>query len=383
MTMRLPTNLLPGQNNLHLLRSKSLQIQPPSLALPRSEAMLHRADFASSRSHPLPLHGSFLLHQQQVEQQPGLKQQLLLQLHQQQQFRQLRQLQQQDLLQLLHQHQQQQELRHLHQLQKQFLAQIDIPDLLTSTASSITIPKQPPNPLFSQQQQQVDIVDPPSLLNSGVMPLKQSEMQQPQSSPVFPLSSCVFPVPGNPITRASNMTQPSPPKPMSKSPIPAIPNRNSILLAPILAREYGRVEPMSSSSDKSSISEFQCRARDQIEFFEALGRDVTQGARGRNVPITLGQVGIRCRHCRDESPSTRGRAAVYFPTKYELIYQTAVNMISIHLCQQCTKIPENVRDELLDLRDQRSTTGGGKIYWGNAAKALGVIETVQGLRFNE
>ncbi|KAG7350795.1 hypothetical protein IV203_010155 [Nitzschia inconspicua] len=152
---------------------------------------------------------------------------------------------------------------------------------------------------------------------------------------------------------------------------------------PMLPRGYGRIEPMSTSTDESSLSTFQCYARKQIEFFEALEIDVSQGARGRNAPITLGQVGIRCRHCRNDAPACRGRAGVYFPTKYELVYQTAVNMTSIHLCLHCRKIPEDTRFRLLELRDQRSTAGGGKKYWAKAAESMGVMETNQGLRFRE
>jgi hypothetical protein len=242
----------------------------------------------------------------------------------------------------------------------------------------------PTNPQLAKQQEQrqSDTIDPTFLLNSGVIPLQRGESQHQKSLPVFSVSPSGL-LPGNTFSREIKMTHPNPPNTMSKSPIPAITDPNSILLAPVLEREYGRREPMATCSDEASISEFQCFAREQIEFFEALERDVAQGARGRNVPITLGQVGIRCRHCRDDGPSIRGRAAVYFPTKYELVYQTAVNMISIHLCQQCTKIPKEMRNKLLDLRDQRSTAGGGKIYWAKAAKALGVVETVQGLRFKE
>ena len=37
-------------------------------------------------------------------------------------------------------------------------------------------------------------------------------------------------------------------------------------------------------------------ARKQIELFEAKQEDVDAGAQGRNKPIILGQVGIRCIH---------------------------------------------------------------------------------------
>lgn len=152
---------------------------------------------------------------------------------------------------------------------------------------------------------------------------------------------------------------------------------------PVLSRDFGRCEPMELDTDSVSLSPFQCLARKQIEFFEAKASDVAAGARGRNNPITLGQVGIRCRHCSNDSPASRGRAAVYFPTKFDLVYQTAVNMTSTHLCIHCKEVPKAIREELVRLKDQRSTVGGGKAYWAKAATKLGIIETQRGLRFKE
>jgi hypothetical protein len=51
------------------------------------------------------------------------------------------------------------------------------------------------------------------------------------------------------------------------------------------------------SCDDDSLSAYQCMVRRQIEIFEARTEDVESNAQGRNKPIVLGQVGIRCRHC--------------------------------------------------------------------------------------
>ena len=124
-------------------------------------------------------------------------------------------------------------------------------------------------------------------------------------------------------------------------------------------------------------------ARQQIELFEATEDDVAAGARGRNVPIKLGQVGIRCRHCASVSPLSKKRAAVYFPTKLDRVYQTAVNMATLHLCHHCTHIPSTIRVELQRLKDQKSTSGGGKRYVAVEVRRHGVIETLEdGLRFS-
>jgi len=38
-------------------------------------------------------------------------------------------------------------------------------------------------------------------------------------------------------------------------------------------------------------------------------------------------------------------------------------------------IPNEIRERLLFLKDQKSSDGGGKRYWANGVRTLGVIET--------
>jgi hypothetical protein len=135
--------------------------------------------------------------------------------------------------------------------------------------------------------------------------------------------------------------------------------------------------------DELCLSKFQCLVRKQIELFEATMEDVEAGARGRNNPIVLGQVGIRCRYCSFLPQQARTRGAIYYPTKFDRVYQTAVNMAAIHLCKHCSCIPQEARDELSNLKDQKSIAGGGKDYWASGVRMLGVFETGEGLRFCE
>jgi hypothetical protein len=136
--------------------------------------------------------------------------------------------------------------------------------------------------------------------------------------------------------------------------------------------------------DELCLSKFQCLARKQIEMFEATKEDVQGGARGRNNPIVLGQVGIRCRHCAILPQQARTRGAMYYPTKYDRVYQTAVNMAAIHLCKHCAHIPKEIRDEMISLKEQKSVAGwGGKDYWASGVRMLGIVETNEGLRFAE
>jgi hypothetical protein len=53
--------------------------------------------------------------------------------------------------------------------------------------------------------------------------------------------------------------------------------------------------PLYLDFDEQTLNEYQCLVRKQIELFETKEEDIKSNAQGRNVPILIGQVGIRCR----------------------------------------------------------------------------------------
>jgi hypothetical protein len=133
--------------------------------------------------------------------------------------------------------------------------------------------------------------------------------------------------------------------------------------------------------DTESLSEYQCLIRQQIELFEADKSEALSSVQGRNKQIVEGQVGIRCRHCAAIPPRQRQKGSMYFPTKLDRIYQAAQNLSTFHLCDNCTHVPENVRKRILLLRERKSPAGGGKRYWAEGVRCLGVTEDQNGLRF--
>ena len=123
-------------------------------------------------------------------------------------------------------------------------------------------------------------------------------------------------------------------------------------------------------------------ARQQLEYFEANQSDIEAGAQGRNRPIELRQVGIRCIWCSGEPHRFRHRAFGYYPSKIIGIYQAAQNIMNTHLCQSCHKLPESIRKELLTLKLMKSGYGGGRQYWVKSAQAQGIVELeTGGLRY--
>ncbi|KAL3934854.1 MAG: hypothetical protein SGBAC_009512 [Bacillariaceae sp.] len=135
--------------------------------------------------------------------------------------------------------------------------------------------------------------------------------------------------------------------------------------------------------DDESLSAYQCLVRKNIELFEADKDELDGNAKGRNKPIVLGQVGIRCKHCSMMPSKNKGRGSKYYPAKLSGIYQAAQSMASGHLCNHCNQIPHTLRNELMILREKKSSAGGGKKYWADGVRVLGVVEDEQALRFKQ
>jgi hypothetical protein len=140
---------------------------------------------------------------------------------------------------------------------------------------------------------------------------------------------------------------------------------------------------LSLPEDTKKLSPLQVLLRQQIEIFAASEDDLMTHARGRNKPITLKQVGIRCRHCASLPLKRQKRGAVYFPFTLLGIYQAAQNMASSHFIQDnCSEISSEIRLKLLEFNlGSKSAVGLGKYYWANLARTQGLFDTDHGIRF--
>eukprot|EP00536_Pseudo-nitzschia_multiseries_P007019 jgi/Psemu1/194337/e_gw1.156.57.1 len=159
-----------------------------------------------------------------------------------------------------------------------------------------------------------------------------------------------------------------------------IPTSNEVLSG----NSFGISRLLYTESDARNLSQYQCLARKQMEIFETTPDNAGTNAQGRNKPILPGQVGIRCRHCYALPPKERRTGSVYYPNKLEGVYQTAQKMTVGHLSKHCAVIPDEIRKQLVFLKNQKSSDGGGKRYWANGVRMLGVIETPHdGLAFEK
>ena len=146
--------------------------------------------------------------------------------------------------------------------------------------------------------------------------------------------------------------------------------------------EPENMKELSLPTDSENLSEYQCLLRQQIILFTVGSADIECSAQGRNKPIVLGQVGTLCRYCAKLKPGLRPSGAVYFPAKLSGLYQASQNMAINHFSNNCQSIPEPIRQRLLKLKEQKSTVlGGGKHFWANCARVIGVVEHDDQLRF--
>lgn len=138
-------------------------------------------------------------------------------------------------------------------------------------------------------------------------------------------------------------------------------------------------------SDRQELSYHQMLLRYQIEVFRATEGDMSSHQRGRNRTIQLGQVGLRCRHCRNVSGARRRRCSVYFPRTVEGFYQAAQNMSTSHFqTGECVHMGPTLQRQFAALMVARGTSSGGagRAYWVEQAQQLGLVNTGEGgIRF--
>lgn len=136
--------------------------------------------------------------------------------------------------------------------------------------------------------------------------------------------------------------------------------------------------------DDEILSDQQILLRKQIEYFEASQQEVEAVAHGRKNKIKIGQVGIRCKHCASLLPTRRPKGAVYYPGSLRALYQAAQNMAVGHFAVSCEVISEDVKVEMKSFLEKKSSPGhAGKKYWAECAKAVGIVETENGLSFSK
>jgi hypothetical protein len=136
--------------------------------------------------------------------------------------------------------------------------------------------------------------------------------------------------------------------------------------------------------DRMSLSETLCVVRENIEIFTASQVDVDAPAPGRKHAVVVGQVGLRCIHCRHTMRnSDRVKRAVCYPSSIKRIYRTVIDMKLDHF-SQCKFVPVALKNRLSELKAVHTrSTGTTMLYFIKAAKSLGMEDGLSGVIFGE
>ncbi|KAL7498365.1 hypothetical protein ACHAWT_009413 [Skeletonema menzelii] len=145
---------------------------------------------------------------------------------------------------------------------------------------------------------------------------------------------------------------------------------------------YGSSMPLGLPDDRFYLSELQCLLRaDFIEVFGTTEADIDLTHQGRNKPIALGQVGLRCKHCKDLPSIVRPNHAVTYPTHMSGIYNAVQQMYRSHF-SKCDCMPAELKKKVETLETfHMSNRGGRKQYWIDSATRLGMCDTQFGIHF--
>jgi hypothetical protein len=124
-----------------------------------------------------------------------------------------------------------------------------------------------------------------------------------------------------------------------------------------------------------------CIVRENIEVFTATLEDVEAPAPGRKHAVTVGQVGLRCIHCRHTTRSSeRVKRAVCYPSSIKRIYRTVIDMKLDHFLH-CKFVPQSLKDTLTALKANNTrSTGTTMQYFIRAASQLGMADASSGVR---
>jgi hypothetical protein len=130
--------------------------------------------------------------------------------------------------------------------------------------------------------------------------------------------------------------------------------------------------------DKDWLSDMDCFIRRQLEVFCATSEDIEQALEDRKYPVKLGQVGIRCIHCALTQNGARAQAVAY-PFSISGIYESAREFQRLHL-ENCENLPLSAKSKLVSLRGSTSLSSVLRKYYVLAARALGLHDTMNGIR---
>ena len=171
------------------------------------------------------------------------------------------------------------------------------------------------------------------------------------------------------------------------NPVQVIPVARNSTIDMIATIRHDR-RPLNTPEDEQVLNPIHCFVRKNVEVFIADENDVAAPAPGRKKPITLGQVGIRCIHCKNLAPKYRVKRAICYPPTVASLYHAVSNMKFDHF-PACNGLSPAGRQQFTELKNASKGRGNrasvsvsctSSYYENSARKELGLEDTDTGIR---
>jgi len=146
---------------------------------------------------------------------------------------------------------------------------------------------------------------------------------------------------------------------------------------------YSGCAPLGIHHDKSFLYKIQTYLRSNVvEVFGATEQDIISAPLDQNQrkKMLIGRVGIRCKHCKEQSWTARGQHALSFPNLLSDVYSSVQEIFKLHF-DSCPSMPDEVRHKIDTLRVYSPNLGPREWYWIDSAKQLGLLDTPHGIHF--
>lgn len=145
---------------------------------------------------------------------------------------------------------------------------------------------------------------------------------------------------------------------------------------------------LATPTDRLVLNEMHSLIRQNVEVFVATEIDASQPQPGRKLPVEVGQIGIRCIHCKDLQLRRRAKRAVCYPSTISGIFHSVSNMKFDHF-KSCPGMNEGLKEEFRRLRAncaRKNPRGSGfsstANYYMQSAKSQGLSDHANGIRLD-
>eukprot|EP00816_Leptocylindrus_hargravesii_P005594 CAMPEP_0196826478 /NCGR_PEP_ID=MMETSP1362-20130617/93641_1 /TAXON_ID=163516 /ORGANISM="Leptocylindrus danicus, Strain CCMP1856" /LENGTH=925 /DNA_ID=CAMNT_0042207051 /DNA_START=80 /DNA_END=2857 /DNA_ORIENTATION=- len=143
-----------------------------------------------------------------------------------------------------------------------------------------------------------------------------------------------------------------------------------------------------NNNNNNKLSDLHSFVRQHcIEVFSCTAEDVEKHPRSKGTRrARLGQVGLRCVHCKHLPLRELANQSISFPTSTAHIYESVRNWHRFHF-DLCRHIPRDIRQKYNALKrlERSSKTGrfATKEYFTESAKRMGMVDTRSGIFFSD